>query len=265
MFDAFIINMDHRTDRWESMQSNWSHIFRLHRIPGVKSKKKYHGCGQAHVNAFREACNLYPQNPFYIVMEDDVKPLKTKEYYTQFLETLFLMKDAGIDCVSLNSTFDKNVSTQSFGFHPLMNNLLYIDPDSNLLSGASFMIYSRNILKHMEEYQAHLISSFFIIPNDRLFTTTEFGFFKFNPLRCFIPTEMVCDLSDLAKSSDNFGGGAFHSYKENLIKLTKNSKFSISTTFLQHPLQIRLRFNLFKLIGIIIIFIITFIFTMKVL
>jgi len=230
MFDAFVINMDHRIDRWESMQSNWSHIFRLHRIPGVKSRKKYHGCGQAHVNAFFKAHKLNPQHPFYIIMEDDVKPLKEREYYINFLETLFSLQDSSIDSVSLNSTFDKKVSSESFLSHPNMNNLLYVDPNSHLLSGTSFMIYSRNILGHMEEYQSHLNASLFVIPNDRLFTTRQFGFYTFHPWRCFIPKEMVCDLSDLANASDNFGGGAFHDYKKNLGALVKNSIFSFAST-----------------------------------
>jgi hypothetical protein len=224
MFDAFVINMDHRTDRWESMQSNWSHIFKLHRIPGVKSQKKYYGCGQAHVNAYQAARKLNPEHPFYIVMEDDVKPLKTKDYYTYFLETLFLLRDTSIDSISLNSTFDKQVSTEICLLHPSLPKLLYVDPNLNLVSGASFMIYSRNIFKHMEEYQAHLNASFFIIPNDRLFTTKQFGFYTFCPWRCYILNEMVCDLSDLANASDNFGGGAIYDYKENLATLVKNSQ-----------------------------------------
>jgi len=257
MFDAFVINMDHRTDRWESMQSNWSHIFKLHRVPGVKSQKKYHGCGQAHVNAFKEARKRNPHHPFYIVMEDDVKPLKAGEYYIEFLNTLFsLQEDTGIDCISLNSTFDKRVSTESFLSHPFLPDLLYVDPNMNLLSGASFMIYSQSISKHMEEYQAHLNASFFILPNDRLFSTRYFGLYTFRPWRCFIAKEMVCDLNDLAKTSDNFGGGAFHDYAENLTALVKNSKKKLQSVPPSFSLQITNR--LFNKISILIFMILLF-------
>lgn len=222
MYNAFVINLDHRTDRWAKMQSDWSHIFNLHRVPGVKSNKKYLGCGQAHINAIRCAFEMERDKPFYIVLEDDVKPLETKEYYTLFLETLYQLYDSGIDCVSLNSTFDRDVSEDSFHAHPEMD-LLYLNPDSNLMSGASFMIYSRTILERMEEYQDHLKKSYFIIPNDRLYSTRQFGFYQFNPLKCFIPLKQICDLSDLANASDNFGGGAFKNYTKNIKRLVQNS------------------------------------------
>ena len=233
MLDAFVINLDHRKDRWENMKSNWSHIFRLHRIPGVKSKKKYLGCAQAHVNSIQTAFALNPSQPFCLVLEDDVKPLKTGEYYASFISKLSGHENT-FDCISLNSTFERNVSTESFQRHPFLDMML-MDPSLNLMSGTSFMIYSKNILKKIEEYQNHLNTSSFVIPNDRLFCSAKFGFYQYNPLVCFIPSEEVCSLSSLAHASDNFGGDLKKEYGKNLDILLRNSSLKSSYEQRMHP------------------------------
>ena len=236
---AFVINLDHRTDRWQDMQKEWSRIFTLQRISAVKSKKKYLGCAQSHINAIRLAFSLYPQQSYCIVLEDDVKPLKSREYFEQLMKKLSTLE--GLDCVSLNSTFDRTVTNETFLTVPSLD-FLVINSESYLMSGTSFMIYSRRVLGILDEYQRHLDTSSIKIPNDRLFSTSKYGIYTYSPLICAVPQEMVCDLSELASVSDNFGGGEYKNHKENLDKLIQNSFPPIySTVSPRNALHIRIR------------------------
>jgi hypothetical protein len=240
---AYVINLDHRIDRWESMQKEWSHIFRLHRVSAVKSRRKYLGCAQSHINSIRLAFSSFPYQSHCIVLEDDVKPLRSRDYFESLLEKLS-RDDFGLDCVSLNSTFDRKVTTEKFKTLASLNFLL-IDPNTYLMSGTSFMIYSRRVLDRMDEYQRHLETSSFIIPNDRLFSTSVYGIYKFSPLTCAMPQEQVCDLSELAAVSDNYGGGIYDNHANNLDSLKTNSNppivISLVGSASSQRLDIRLR------------------------
>ena len=224
------------------MQKEWSEIFTLHRVSGVKSKKKYLGCAQSHINSIRLAFSLFPQQPYCIVLEDDVKPLRSRDYFESLLEKLSQNDTRNeLDCLSLNSTFDRKVIKEKFNTIPSLD-FLVIDPKSNLMSGSSFMIYSRRLLERISEYQRHLETSSFIIPNDRLFTTSSYGIYHYSPLICAVPKEQVCDFSELAAVSDNFGGGKYSDHVLNLEILIQNSNTpsSIHSELTSDRLDIRL-------------------------
>jgi hypothetical protein len=217
------------------MQKEWSHIFTLHRVSAIKSKKKYMGCAQSHINSIRLAFSSFPHHSYCIVLEDDVKPLRSRDYFESLLEKL-QKEDLGLDCLSLNSTFDRTVNKEKFKTIPFLN-FFVIDPETCLMSGSSFMIYSRRILDRIDEYQRHLETTRFIIPNDRLFSTYEYGIYKYSPLICAIPPEQVCDFSELAAVSDNYGGGIYTNHAKNLKTLILNSNPPIFFTKIENGAQ----------------------------
>ena len=218
------------------MQRDWSNIFELHRMPAVKSSEKYLGCALSHINCVRSSFALYPTLSHCIVLEDDVKPVVSKDSFYTFIDGLVSSQDKKIqdlDCLSINPTFDRDVEKNDwFSYVKDLRagiEVLLVNPSFKLLSGSSFMIYSKRVLERLDEYQDHLNSSFVRIPNDRLFTSQEYAFFSFTPFSCAIPLQQMCALSEYAHNSDNGGVGAYLE-KNNLNALAHQSKSEHSTS-----------------------------------
>jgi GR25 family glycosyltransferase involved in LPS biosynthesis len=229
---ALVINLPHRVDRWEKMQKDWKGILDLTRIDGVKSRKKYAGCAQAHINAilhgFKDSSTEY-----CLVLEDDVMPdSMTRDTLSSFIEATRHLFTA-LDGISMCPTFDRDVLSNDF-FYTADAPMLVINPNT-LVSGTAFMIYTRRIVSKLTEYQRHLTRYPWIIPNDRLFTTDSYGFFSFQPLTVGIPLQYECKLSTLALLSDNFLGGmdVSHAKLQQLVKQSKvsNTPFHSNITF----------------------------------
>jgi GR25 family glycosyltransferase involved in LPS biosynthesis len=199
------------------MQRDWDGILNLTRVDGVKSSKKYAGCALAHINAIRIGLE---KAPYCIVLEDDVMPDSlTAESVKSFIHSVEHLFPA-LDAISLCPTFDRDINSQDTFIAD--GDLLVVNP-TGLISGAAAMIYTRRILRSLPVYQSHISFSPWVIPNDRLFSTSSFGFFKYSPLQAAIPKHYLCKLSSTAKESDNFSGGTDVS-KEKLSLLVKQSE-----------------------------------------
>jgi GR25 family glycosyltransferase involved in LPS biosynthesis len=204
-------------------------------MPAVKSSEKYLGCALSHINCVRSSFALYPTLSHCIVLEDDVKPVVSRDSFYTFIDGLVSSQDKrmqDLDCLSINPTFDRDVEKNdwfSYAKDLLTGTEVFlVDPSLKLISGSSFMIYSKRVLERLDEYQDHLNSSLLRIPNDRLFTSREYAFFSFTPFSCAIPPHQMCALSEYARNSDNGGMGAYIE-KNNLVILVHQSKLEHST------------------------------------
>ena len=79
---AYVINLDERTDRWTSLQSNFQDIT-LERISAIKNDIGWKGCGLSHVKAVQMAKDK--GLPFIFIMEDDCVPT---EFFKKNIHTL---------------------------------------------------------------------------------------------------------------------------------------------------------------------------------
>jgi GR25 family glycosyltransferase involved in LPS biosynthesis len=198
------------------MQNDWNGIFQLIRVDGVKSSKKYAGCALAHINAIRRGLQ---HADYCIVLEDDIMPDGIEQKIITFIESIQHLFPV-LDAISLCPTFDRALSTSDYFF--TAGDLLVINT-TGLVSGAAGMIYTRRILRCLDQYETHVLNSPWIVPNDRLFSTSSFGFFQYSPLQVGIPKEYMCRLSDTSNESDNFSGGSDVN-KEKLLQLVNHSE-----------------------------------------
>ena len=82
---AYVINLDHRKDRWEQMQARWSAHFDLVRIPGVYLPGNgAAGCKMSHQMV---AAHFLETEHLITVLEDDAVPTP---YF----------KEIGMDCIA---------------------------------------------------------------------------------------------------------------------------------------------------------------------
>ena len=76
--DTLVINLDHRTDRWNHIVNKWKHSGHLHsveRFSAYKSTQRHRGCSLSHIYA---VCNYFRNNEDkheVLVLEDDCSPL----------------------------------------------------------------------------------------------------------------------------------------------------------------------------------------------
>jgi glycosyl transferase family 25 len=74
--DAYVINLDKRTDRWEQLQKDWADYpeINLIRVSGIEHTKGFIGCARSHLKVVQYAKDN--KMPFILVMEDDAKPTR---------------------------------------------------------------------------------------------------------------------------------------------------------------------------------------------
>ena len=98
--DAYVINLKHRTDRWEQMVKNWSAYFNLIQVNGTilplddrpKDRRASEGLGRTHMELLTEAKAKGLKT--ILIMEDDALPepkwferwLEIKEYLDTHLD-----------------------------------------------------------------------------------------------------------------------------------------------------------------------------------
>ena len=68
---AFVINLDERTDRWNTFQENFKDIT-LERVSAINNTVGWKGCGLSHVKVVKAAKEK--GLPFVLIMEDDCVP-----------------------------------------------------------------------------------------------------------------------------------------------------------------------------------------------
>lgn len=97
--DAYVIHLEHRTDRWEQMVKNWSNYFNLIKVKGIvihderpKVKTAPEGLGLTHMKLLQEAKANGLQT--ILILEDDAVPepnwferwVEIKEYLDTHLD-----------------------------------------------------------------------------------------------------------------------------------------------------------------------------------
>jgi len=179
---AYVINLQHRADRWSRMQEKWKGIVDvIERVDGVKDPKRFKGCALAHINAIRIAwaSKNAPEGleDIVMVLEDDAMPMEglsrstllevlldaqrtSAEFDALFLSPLICPDTYdGSSIQDLSKAFTRT-STQFFRFSP-----------SRLLVCCAMMVYSRRVMNWIDEYSMHVNDDgddFERIPNDRV-------------------------------------------------------------------------------------------------
>lgn len=66
---AFVINLEHRVDRWYQITENCGHLLDLRRVNAVRESPGWIGCYKSHIKILQEADNLNLDT--VLVLEDD--------------------------------------------------------------------------------------------------------------------------------------------------------------------------------------------------
>ena len=72
MANPYVINLDSRTDRWDTIQREWKNAFQLTRVSAVKESPGWVGCALSHIKVCEEA--KARGDPFVLAWEDDCTP-----------------------------------------------------------------------------------------------------------------------------------------------------------------------------------------------
>ena len=217
---AYVINLPHRTDRWQKMQQNWMGIVdTLVRVDGVKSLKRFQGCALAHISAIRTAWNAQEQEgslgKIVLVLEDDSVPQEGLTR-SKLLDILTEARNASaefdalylsplIDSSLLDHTSIKDLdevlsktSTRFFRASP-----------TQLLICCAMMVYSKRVLNWLDEYEAHVndINAQETIPNDRILSSDSWKSLNeqriYNRPEVWVTSHQVAYVGD--SKSDNGG------------------------------------------------------------
>ena len=86
--EAFVINLQYRTDRWEKITHTFSSILKLHRVEAIKNEPGWLGCLQSHQLCLKKAKEL--QLSTCLVIEDDCQLTTTPE---NFIKEWKIIKD----------------------------------------------------------------------------------------------------------------------------------------------------------------------------
>lgn len=99
---CFVINLDHRTDRWQTISSelNKFDFVKYERLPAVKFSPGYVGCNISHVLALGRAVER--RLPVVMICEDDVVFVEGVDYTRACIEE-FLAGDADVLCLGYHS------------------------------------------------------------------------------------------------------------------------------------------------------------------
>lgn len=128
MSRPYVINLDSRPDRWESINRDWNGVFSLTRVPAVAALPGWIGCGLSHVKAVEDANER--GDPYVLVWEDDCTPfnhtpVRVRDLWNEVLYKLSLHTDqwdivtGGTTNVDEGSTFNEVLSTRNVNVYDL--------------------------------------------------------------------------------------------------------------------------------------------------
>lgn len=121
MAEPYVINLDSRPDRWNTLQSAWRGVFDVKRVSAVEAKPGWVGCALSHIKIIEEA--KARGDPSVLVWEDDCTPRNRhpraiKELWNEVSYKLSLCRDqwdvvlGATSAVHGGSTFNPGLSTQ---------------------------------------------------------------------------------------------------------------------------------------------------------
>lgn len=89
---GFVINLDKRTDRWESVQKNFKEYpFFLQRFSAIRHERGWIGCGLSHMRIVQMAKEA--KMPYVLIIEDDCHPTEHMKYWSDIRRWLHTHKD----------------------------------------------------------------------------------------------------------------------------------------------------------------------------
>uniref|UniRef100_A0A6C0B561 Glycosyltransferase n=1 Tax=viral metagenome TaxID=1070528 RepID=A0A6C0B561_9ZZZZ len=96
MANPYVINLESRPDRWNSINRDWNGVFTLTKVPAVSASPGWKGCGLSHVKAVEEA--KARGDPYVLVWEDDCTPFQhtpeqVRDLWNEVLYKLSIHKD----------------------------------------------------------------------------------------------------------------------------------------------------------------------------
>lgn len=128
MANPYVINLDSRPDRWESINRDWNGAFSLTKVSAVEVSPGWVGCGLSHVKAVEEA--KLRGDPYVLVWEDDCTPYKhspgqIRYLWNEVLYKLSLHKEkwdiviGATTIVEHGATYNQTLSTQNVNVYDL--------------------------------------------------------------------------------------------------------------------------------------------------
>ena len=125
---AYVINLDERTDRWQSVQKDWKGAFPLVRVPAIRESPGWKGCALSHVKVVEEA--KARGEPYVLLWEDDCTPRNRHPFAIRALWNEVLQKLAthtdkwdvvlgATSRVFKGSAFNPTLSTPNVKIHDL--------------------------------------------------------------------------------------------------------------------------------------------------
>lgn len=121
MTNPYVINLDSRPDRWQTLQNNWKGAFQLTRSPAVQASPGWVGCALSHIQIIEEA--KARGDPYVLIWEDDCQhrnrhPLAIRELWNEILYKLSLNTEhwdvvlGATSAVWKGATYNPGLSTQ---------------------------------------------------------------------------------------------------------------------------------------------------------
>jgi len=132
MSNPYVINLDSRPDRWETINQVWNGAFELTKVPAVSESPGWIGCGLSHVRIIEDAKQR--GDPYVLVWEDDCMPFRripsqVRTLWNEVLYKLSLCRDkwdvvtGGTTSVQKGAFFNQELSTKNVSVYDLPHGL----------------------------------------------------------------------------------------------------------------------------------------------
>ena len=159
---TIVINLIDRNDRLDQFISEWSWLdFDV--CEGIRDKILHKGCGLAHIKAIREGLK---NNEWCLILEDDAILNCSRDKFLSIIEDV--TKQVTWDAVFLGAISDNKFSAPKKIVH--VHSLFFQACETKSLRSCSAMLWSRNCLKVIDEYEK-ILNQNYIFAIDRMLTS----------------------------------------------------------------------------------------------